>query len=200
MSNEYHTSQWNVPSFILQADWQFLQIRERNLSDSYGSQQCSTAQQSDRTQSITKFQEYSVCLETRFQTISCKILLFLFLLCQSFSIPRTWLIQPPYPTKMAAVCSQKKSQKNLQFANNIIIKNCHLIKLAPLIFTSSELTKEVLGRMLSQTVKRQREITTKPLCEFGIKAENKSATTEASVSSIFPLLPKLCGIPEFSSQ
>lgn len=160
MSNEYHTSQWNVPSFILQADWQFLQIRERNLSDSYGSQQCSTAQQSDRTQSITKF-----------QTISCKILLFLFLLCQSFSIPRTWLIQPPYPTKMAAVCSQKKSQKNLQFANNIIIKNCHLIKLAPLIFTSSELTKEVLGRMLSQTVKRQREITTKPLCEFGIKAE-----------------------------
>lgn len=64
MSNEYHTSQWNVPSFILQADWQFLQIRERNLSDSYGSQQCSTAQQSDRTQSITKFQEYSVCLET----------------------------------------------------------------------------------------------------------------------------------------
>lgn len=93
----------------------------------------------------------------RFQTISCKILLFLFLLCQSFSIPRTWLIQPPYPTKMAAVCSQKKSQKNLQFANNIIIKNCHLIKLAPLIFTSSELTKEVLGRMLSQTVKRQRE-------------------------------------------
>lgn len=136
----------------------------------------------------------------RFQTISCKILLFLFLLCQSFSIPRTWLIQPPYPTKMAAVCSQKKSQKNLQFANNIIIKNCHLIKLAPLIFTSSELTKEVLGRMLSQTVKRQREITTKPLCEFGIKAENKSATTEASVSSIFPLLPKLCGIPESSSQ
>lgn len=136
----------------------------------------------------------------RFQTISCKILLFLFLLCQSFNIPRTWLIQPPYPTKMAAVCSQKKSQKNLQFANNIIIKNCHLIKLAPLIFTSSELTKEVLGRMLSQTVKRQREITTKPLCEFGIKAENKSATTEASVSSIFPLLPKLCGIPESSSQ
>lgn len=200
MSNEYHTSQWNVPSFILQADWQFLQIRERNLSDSYGSQQCSTAQQSDRTQSITKFQEYSVCLETRFQTISCKILLFLFLLCQSFSIPRTWLIQPPYPTKMAAVCSQNKSQKNLQFANNIIIKNCHLIKLAPLIFTSSELTKEVLGRMLSQTVKRQGEITTKPLCEFGIKAENKSATTEASVSSIFPLLPKLCGIPESSSQ
>lgn len=66
----------------------------------------------------------------RFQTISCKILLFLFLLCQSFSIPRTWLIQPPYPTKMAAVCSQKKSQKNLQFANNIIIKNCHLIKLS----------------------------------------------------------------------
>lgn len=102
---------------------------------------------------------------------------------------------------MAAVCSQKKSQKNLQFANNIIIKNCHLIKLAPLIFTSSELTKEVLGRTFSQTViKRQRKITTKPLCEFGIKEENKSATTEASVSSIFPLLPKLCGIPESSSQ
>lgn len=126
----------------------------------------------------------------RFQTISCKILLFLFLLCQSFSIPRTWLIQPPYPTKMAAVCSQKKSQKNLQFANNIIIKNCHLIKLAPLIFTSSELTKEVLGRMLSQTVKRQREITTKPLCEFGTKAENKSATTEASCFINFSLTPK----------
>lgn len=47
----------------------------------------------------------------RFQTISCKILLFLFLLCQSFSIPRTWLIQPPYPTKMAAVCSQKKARR-----------------------------------------------------------------------------------------
>lgn len=122
----------------------------------------------------------------RFQTISCKILLFLFLLCQSFSIPRTWLIQPPYPTKMAAVCSQKKSQKNLQFANNIIIKNCHLIKLAPLIFTSSELTKEVLGRMLSQTVKRQREITTKPYVSLESKQKINQLPQRQAFHQFFP--------------
>jgi hypothetical protein len=104
-------------------------------------------------------------------------------LCQSFHILRRGLSQPPYHTKKWQLLVLK-SRQTLGLPTILLSKNCHLIKLAPLILTSSELTKEVLGRHY------QRNDCTKPWNQ----SKNKSTTTGASVSSIF-FLPKPHGIP-----